>query len=110
VLSGDIAPDVVVVLAPEELASDAKRNENARIREKKLFDSAPAAMKQVGKGGWRGVGMKREGWWLCMGGLSFCARPLLGLLIGAVSGQAVSLPFVSLPSCPSSLFSLPPQT
>ncbi|KAL4855393.1 Transcription elongation factor TFIIS [Chlorella vulgaris] len=47
VLSGDIAPDVVVVLAPEELASDAKRNENARIREKKLFDSAPAAMKQA---------------------------------------------------------------
>ncbi|KAL4441484.1 hypothetical protein ABPG77_001988 [Micractinium sp. CCAP 211/92] len=47
VLSGQIAPDVLVVLPPEELASDAKKEENARIREKKLFDSAPSAVKQA---------------------------------------------------------------
>ncbi|KAL4444245.1 hypothetical protein ABPG75_011982 [Micractinium tetrahymenae] len=47
VLSGQIAPDVLVVLPPEDLASDAKKEENARIREKKLFDSAPSAAKQA---------------------------------------------------------------
>jgi hypothetical protein len=43
VLGGEIAPDELVELPPEELASDAKRGENQKIREKKLFDSAPAA-------------------------------------------------------------------
>lgn len=43
VLGGEIAPDELVQLPPEELASDAKRGENQKIREKKLFDSAPAA-------------------------------------------------------------------
>ena len=47
VLSGEVAPDALVELPPEELASDAKRDENARIREKKLFDSAPSAVKLV---------------------------------------------------------------
>ncbi|RMZ52510.1 hypothetical protein APUTEX25_003653 [Auxenochlorella protothecoides] len=46
VLTGRIAPDLLVTLAPEALASDAQREENARIREKKLFDSAPSAAKQ----------------------------------------------------------------
>lgn len=47
-LSGEIGPDALVDLPPEELASDAKREENARIREKKLFDAAPSSAKQVG--------------------------------------------------------------
>ncbi|PRW50840.1 transcription elongation factor A 2-like [Chlorella sorokiniana] len=47
VLSGEIAPDVLHNLPPEELASDAKREENARIREKKLFDAAPSSAKQA---------------------------------------------------------------
>lgn len=41
-------PAELVCLPPEELASDAKRAENQAIREKKLFDSAPSAAKQVG--------------------------------------------------------------
>lgn len=49
VLSGQIPPDVLVMLPPEELASDAKKEENARIREKKLFDSAPSAAKQASR-------------------------------------------------------------
>jgi len=45
VLEGIIAPDVLITLSPEELASDAKREENDRIREKKLFDAAPSSVK-----------------------------------------------------------------
>jgi transcription elongation factor S-II len=45
VLEGIIAPDVLISLTPEELASDAKREENDRIREKKLFDAAPSSVK-----------------------------------------------------------------
>ncbi|KAG7667307.1 hypothetical protein Ndes2526B_g04186 [Nannochloris sp. 'desiccata'] len=45
VLEGIIAPDVLITLTPEELASDAKREENDRIREKKLFDAAPSSVK-----------------------------------------------------------------
>lgn len=47
VMSGDVAPDVLVVLSPEELASNVKKEENQRIRDKKLFDSAPSAAKQA---------------------------------------------------------------
>lgn len=47
VLLGLILPSLLVTLGPEELASDAQRQENARIREKKLFDSAPSAAKQA---------------------------------------------------------------
>ena len=47
VMEGIIAPDVLITLAPEELASDAKREENDRIREKKLFDAAPSSIKQA---------------------------------------------------------------
>ncbi|PSC75709.1 Transcription elongation factor A 2 [Micractinium conductrix] len=47
VLAGDIQPDTLVLLAPEDLASDVKKGENQRIREKKLFDSAPSAAKQA---------------------------------------------------------------
>lgn len=50
VLCGDVAPDSLVVLPPEELASDAKKEENRLIREKKLFDSAPSAAKQAREG------------------------------------------------------------
>jgi transcription elongation factor S-II len=45
VLEGIIAPDILITLTPEELASDAKREENDRIREKKLFDAAPSSVK-----------------------------------------------------------------
>eukprot|EP00890_Picochlorum_soloecismus_P006239 jgi/Picsp_1/6616/NSC_03959-R1_protein len=45
VLKGDITPNVLITLSPEDLASDAKREENQRIREKKLFDSAPSSVK-----------------------------------------------------------------
>lgn len=47
VLIGSIQPSLLVTLSPEDLASDAQRQENARIREKKLFDSAPSAAKQA---------------------------------------------------------------
>ncbi|KAI7837502.1 hypothetical protein COHA_008693 [Chlorella ohadii] len=47
VLSGEVAPDVLLDLPAEELASDAKKEENARIREKKLFDAAPSSAKQA---------------------------------------------------------------
>jgi transcription elongation factor S-II len=47
VLEGAIMPDVLIALAPEELASDAKREENQKIRERKLFDAAPSAAKQA---------------------------------------------------------------
>lgn len=47
ILTGEIAPDVLISLPPEELASDAKREENQKIRDKKLFDSAPSQAKQA---------------------------------------------------------------
>ena len=47
VVEGMIPADVLIHLPPEELASDAKREENQRIREKKLFDSAPSSVKQA---------------------------------------------------------------
>lgn len=47
VLEGTILPDVLITLAPEELASDLKREENQKIRERKLFDAAPSAAKQA---------------------------------------------------------------
>ncbi len=45
VLEGIIAPEILITLTPEELASDAKREENDRIREKKLFDAAPSSVR-----------------------------------------------------------------
>ena len=50
VLVGEISPALLVELPPEELASDAQREENARIREKNLFDSAPSSAKQARSG------------------------------------------------------------
>lgn len=47
VLEGHLDPDVLLTLAPEELASDAKREENERIRKEKLFHSAPSAATQM---------------------------------------------------------------
>lgn len=47
VLLGQLQPAALLTLSAEDLASDAQREENARIREKKLFDSAPSAMKQA---------------------------------------------------------------
>jgi transcription elongation factor S-II len=47
VLEGGIAPEELITLSPEDLASDAKREDNQRIRERKLFDAAPAASKQA---------------------------------------------------------------
>lgn len=47
VVSARITPDLLVTLTPEDLASDVQKEENAKIREKKLFDSAPAAAKQA---------------------------------------------------------------
>ncbi|KDD74366.1 hypothetical protein H632_c1368p0 [Helicosporidium sp. ATCC 50920] len=43
VLFGEVAPAELVDLSAEELASDARKLDNARIREKKLFDAAPSA-------------------------------------------------------------------
>lgn len=45
VMEGVFTPDVLITLPPEELASDAKREENDKIREKKLFDAAPSSAK-----------------------------------------------------------------
>lgn len=47
VLEGDIQPDVLLILQPEELASNAQREENQKIRDKKLFDAAPSAVKHA---------------------------------------------------------------
>ena len=47
VVTRTVSPEVLITLPPEELASDAKREENQRIREKKLFDSAPSAAQQA---------------------------------------------------------------
>ena len=47
VVLGDITPDELISASPEELASDAKKEENQRIREKKLFDSAPSSVKRA---------------------------------------------------------------
>lgn len=43
VLVGDLGAEELISLAPEELASDAKREENDRIRQEKLFHSVPSA-------------------------------------------------------------------
>jgi transcription elongation factor S-II len=47
VVTGNCGPSELLLLSPEELASDAKREENQRIRDKKLFDSAPSQAKQA---------------------------------------------------------------
>ena len=47
VLTGEVTPEVLVTLPPEELASDAKKEENQQIRDKKLFHSERGAAKQV---------------------------------------------------------------
>ena len=47
VVLGEIDPKELLVLSPEELASDAKREENQRIRDKKLFDAAPSQAKKA---------------------------------------------------------------
>lgn len=47
VVLGEIDPKELLLLAPEELASDAKREENQRIRDKKLFDAAPSQAKKA---------------------------------------------------------------
>jgi len=47
VVLGEITPAELISASPEELASDAKKEENQRIREKKLFDSAPSSVKRA---------------------------------------------------------------
>jgi transcription elongation factor S-II len=47
VVMGECGPLELLSLSPEELASDAKREENQRIRDKKLFDSAPSQAKKA---------------------------------------------------------------
>jgi transcription elongation factor S-II len=47
VVVGEITPDILVELTAEELASDVQKEETAKIREKKLFDSAPSSAKQA---------------------------------------------------------------
>jgi len=47
VLEGGVAAEELIEMAPEELASDAKREDNQRIRERKLFDAAPYSAKQA---------------------------------------------------------------
>jgi transcription elongation factor S-II len=47
VLEGGLDPETLLTLPPEELASDAKREENERIRKDKLFHAAPAAATQM---------------------------------------------------------------
>lgn len=47
VLEGCLDVDTLLMLPPEELASDAKREENERIRKEKLFHSAPSAATQM---------------------------------------------------------------
>ncbi|GFP89383.1 transcription elongation factor a protein 2 [Phtheirospermum japonicum] len=43
VLIGDIEPRVILELTPEEMASDARQEENAQIKQKALFNSERAA-------------------------------------------------------------------
>jgi transcription elongation factor S-II len=47
VLEGDVEPELLIALPPAALASDALREGDRQIREKKLFDSAPSAAKQA---------------------------------------------------------------
>lgn len=47
VLMGEFSPSELITASPEELASDAKKEENQRIRDKKLFDSAPSSVKRA---------------------------------------------------------------
>jgi transcription elongation factor S-II len=47
VVVGEITPDILLELTAEELASDVQKEETAKIREKKLFDSAPSSAKQA---------------------------------------------------------------
>lgn len=47
VLLGEFLPSELITASPEELASDAKKEENQRIRDKKLFDSAPSSAKRA---------------------------------------------------------------
>lgn len=47
VLMGEFFPSELITASPEELASDAKKEENQRIRDKKLFDSAPSSVKRA---------------------------------------------------------------
>lgn len=47
VVIGDITSDILLELTAEELASDIQKEETAKIREKKLFDSAPSSAKQA---------------------------------------------------------------
>lgn len=44
---GEIDPKLLIHMAPEELASDVKREENQRIRDRKLFDAAPSQAKKA---------------------------------------------------------------
>lgn len=47
VILGEYSPADLMTASPEDLASDAKREENQRIRDKKLFDSAPSSAKKA---------------------------------------------------------------
>ena len=47
VLAGDITGHILVTLKPEELASDARRQENKEIKEHAMWEAAPAAQKQA---------------------------------------------------------------
>ena len=47
VMLGEYSPTELITASPEDLASDAKREENQRIRDKKLFDSAPSSAKKA---------------------------------------------------------------
>lgn len=47
VVLGEYSPADLLTATPEDLASDAKKEENQRIRDKKLFDSAPSTAKRA---------------------------------------------------------------
>lgn len=47
VLSGELEPSALPTLSAEDMASDAAKEEIARIREKKLFDSSPSSAKKA---------------------------------------------------------------
>ncbi len=72
VLSGALAPAALVTAAPEELASDARKEENDRIRREALFEAERGQVRKIEGEKWRG----KLGWLggSCVGGWGVASR------------------------------------
>ena len=70
VLAGTLAPADLVTAKPEQLASDARKEENERIRREALFEAERGQVREkTGRERWRRVGWRRRRWvGVCGGG------------------------------------------